>query len=143
MVRAPNASWSWSLKRVVIDRRKIAQPKEGERRVLSGSSKMMLSDRRRGGVWEMPESNPRLDSEAHVHTGEEAVRWEDRGIKVGEENDAHIIRAGRGPAPGPREAPTAHPDGEAHTRGKLDKLGVNTGSEHLKWDDGLGSTEVC
>lgn len=130
------------LNRVVADRRKIAQLKEGERRVLSGSGRTMLSGGHRGKVWEFPESNPRLDSEAHVHTGEEAIRWEDRKIKVGEDNDSHIIRAGRGPAPGPREAPTAHPDGEAHARGKLDGLGVNTGSEHLKWDDGLGSTEV-
>lgn len=114
--------------------RTVARLKEGEREALSGGTMLHKA-------WNFPESSPRLDREAHVHTGEEAIKWDDRGIKVGRENTAHIVKAGRYPAQGPPETPTARPTGEAHSRGKLDRLGVNTGSAHLSWDDGMDSTK--
>mmetsp|Transcript_40978 Transcript_40978/g.98991 ORF Transcript_40978/g.98991 Transcript_40978/m.98991 type:complete len:403 (-) Transcript_40978:34-1242(-) len=89
-------------------------------------------------AWNFPEANPRLDREAKVHTGEEAIRWSDVGVKVGDPNLAMPVRAGRDPAPiDGGKAATAKPVSEY---GKLDKLGVNTGNQHINWDDGEGTT---
>jgi hypothetical protein len=77
-------------------------------------------------AWNMRESEPRLEREAHVNTGVQFERRVigDHDVEIGESNPSMPYGAKRERPVYQRELATARP---ASHFGKLDKLGVNTG----------------